>query len=239
MPEQLSLLSKGLIRREKLFTKHQIQNGDRFWWQPKNQTYYYSIDYEELQELIASAERGKISRTVENVCFENSTELSVEEIKETKFRGLSQNRSENTNQKKITTKQSDHLNIETQDNIAAALPEINLKRENYSKNKNPSSQSSATPERKEENLSSPPPGDRKDKSCAQVEQIVNLKWKESISDLDGAGIPVNKTLKDLLKLYPKDSVDSAIALLRARKREQHIPNPAGYAALSVKGGLGE
>lgn len=38
------LAERGIIRREKLFTKHQIQNGDRFWWQPKNQTYYYSQD---------------------------------------------------------------------------------------------------------------------------------------------------------------------------------------------------
>ena len=45
------LADRRIIRREKLFTKHQIQNGDRFWWQPKNQTYYYSLDYKKLQEL--------------------------------------------------------------------------------------------------------------------------------------------------------------------------------------------
>jgi hypothetical protein len=45
------LADRGIIRREKLFTKHQIQNGDRFWWQPKNQTYYYSLSTEKLQEL--------------------------------------------------------------------------------------------------------------------------------------------------------------------------------------------
>ncbi len=34
----------------------------------------------------------------------------------------------------------------------------------------------------------------------------------------------------------KERVDNAIALLRARKREQHIPNPAGYFTSVLKGG---
>ena len=45
------LSDRGIIRREKLFTKHQILQGDRFWWQPKNQTYYYTLNYNKLQEL--------------------------------------------------------------------------------------------------------------------------------------------------------------------------------------------
>lgn len=43
------------------------------------------------------------------------------------------------------------------------------------------------------------------------------------------------TIKDLLKLYPKNEVESAIALLRARKREQHIPNIGGYFVAALKG----
>lgn len=88
-----SLLKKGLIRREKLFTKHQIQNGDRFWWQPKNQTYYYVLNYDKLQELIEQVENAE---STENVGFENSTELSIEDFSDTKFRDCSQNRSKNT-----------------------------------------------------------------------------------------------------------------------------------------------
>ena len=107
-----SLLKKGLIRREKLFTKHQIQNGDRFWWQPKNQTYYYSLNYDRLQELIEQVENkenaearpahGEVSspsflaESPENVRFENSTKLSVEDFSDTKSCDCPQNNTKNT-----------------------------------------------------------------------------------------------------------------------------------------------
>ncbi|MCC0179888.1 hypothetical protein I4641_23405 [Waterburya agarophytonicola K14] len=38
-----------------------------------------------------------------------------------------------------------------------------------------------------------------------------------------------------MKLYPKEKVENAIALVRARKREQHIPNPSGYFVSALKG----
>ena len=65
-----SLLEKGLIRREKLFVQHHEQEYQAPWWNPKNQTYYYSVNYEELQKLIKKAE------TVENVRFVESSILS-------------------------------------------------------------------------------------------------------------------------------------------------------------------
>lgn len=42
-------------------------------------------------------------------------------------------------------------------------------------------------------------------------------------------------MTNLLKLYPKEKVASAIALLKARKREKHIPNPSGYFVSALKG----
>jgi hypothetical protein len=63
-------------------------------------------------------------------------------------------------------------------------------------------------------------------------------WEKLIPELDGAGIPINKTVKSLLKLYPKEKVEEAIALLRARKREKHIPNVAGYFVSALKGEWG-
>ena len=41
-----SLLAKGLIRREHLYDIHHGHN-----FAPKNRTYYYSVDYERLEEL--------------------------------------------------------------------------------------------------------------------------------------------------------------------------------------------
>jgi len=53
--------------------------------------------------------------------------------------------------------------------------------------------------------------------------------------LDGAGVPTNKTIKDLLKLYPSEKVEGAIAILKARKREKHVSNPSGYFVAALQG----
>jgi hypothetical protein len=52
--------------------------------------------------------------------------------------------------------------------------------------------------------------------------------------LDSAGIPVNKTVISLLKMYSSDEVKGAIAIFKARKREKHIPNPSGYFVAALK-----
>ncbi len=39
-------------------------------------------------------------------------------------------------------------------------------------------------------------------------------------------------------MYPKEKVEAAIALVRARKREQQIPNPSGYFVSALKGDWG-
>lgn len=111
-----SLVEKNLIRREKLFARHQEQEYSRFWWQPKNQTrtrmrpsrlngglryaLHYSINYEELQKLIEKA------GSTEFVRVEESTNLSVEEIEQTKVCELPRNSTKSTNHKKVTSKQS-------------------------------------------------------------------------------------------------------------------------------------
>jgi hypothetical protein len=45
-----SLVSKGVLKRKKLFKKHHGHN-----FSPKNQTYYYRLDYEELSLLALEA----------------------------------------------------------------------------------------------------------------------------------------------------------------------------------------
>lgn len=108
MMKQLS--DRGIIRREKLFTKHQIQKGDRFWWQPKNQTYYYTLNYEKLQDLGKKfvSERAKKERTKDTAeasdnaqTPENSVSLktqilSNEEIEDTKFSDCAKFNTKNT-----------------------------------------------------------------------------------------------------------------------------------------------
>ena len=46
---------------------------------------------------------------------------------------------------------------------------------------------------------------------------------------------MNKTIKDLLKLYPAEKVEEAIAILKERKREKHVSNPSGYFVAALQG----
>jgi hypothetical protein len=48
--------------------------------------------------------------------------------------------------------------------------------------------------------------------CIQASVAVNKNWKELIPELDSTGIPINKTVKSLLKLYSKEKVEEAITL---------------------------
>ncbi len=41
---------------------------------------------------------------------------------------------------------------------------------------------------------------------------------------------------NLLKMYESEQVSRAIAIFKVRKREQHIPNPAGYFVQALKEG---
>ena len=66
------------------------------------------------------------------------------------------------------------------------------------------------------------------------QKAINSKWKEQIEELDQMGVGINKTLISLVKMYSEEEVDKAVALLKVRKREQHIPNPGGYLTAALK-----
>ena len=85
-----SLLEKGLISRKKLYVKHHEIKHDNPYWHPKNQTYYYSVNYDRLQELIDEVENQENAETIENVRFVSPTKLSVEDFQDTKYCELSQ-----------------------------------------------------------------------------------------------------------------------------------------------------
>ena len=58
-----SLLEKGLIEQKKLYVKHHEIKHDNPYWHPKNQTYYYSVNYDELQKRIEQVEGTKRGST--------------------------------------------------------------------------------------------------------------------------------------------------------------------------------
>ena len=124
-----SLLEKGLIERKKLYVKHHEIKHDNPYWNPKNQTYYYSVNYDELQKRIDRVEGTKNAEaglalapvgdasfpaeTTENVRIEDFTKLSIEDSLDTKCCELSQNKTDITSiENNSKTKSHPHLPCE-------------------------------------------------------------------------------------------------------------------------------
>ena len=193
-----------------------IRHKARQW----NQTNFYSLDCDRLVEF-----------------------LNVETSTSTEMKQLCVNSSQDDDNQTLEVSDSQLSYIDTkstskeeqQSSVAASLLKSNLEDgSNLEKvNERPAKVTSSTGKNKQQLKSSKPNIDEV-KSFAKVEYIVNEKWKDQIKDLDSAGIPVNKTLIGLLKSYEFERVESAIALFKTRKREQHIPNPAGYFVKALK-----
>ena len=101
-----SLLEKGLISRKKLYVKHHEIKHDNPYWHPKNQTYYYSVNYDRLQELIDEVENQENAESTENVRFVSPTKLSIEDFQDTKYCELSQHITNTTSIKNNSKDQS-------------------------------------------------------------------------------------------------------------------------------------
>lgn len=165
----------------------------------------------------AEAEHIEISELADNPSQDNKTET------------LEAN---NTRDSYIGTKNT-HTKKQ-QSNIAASSFEEKKVESDFIKPECDSVKSSSSSVQKDKNTSNSEQNADEDKNDAEVDYIVNKKWKDQIKDLDSAGIPVNKTLIGLLKSYKFEQVKDAIALFKTRKREQHIPNPAGYFVTALK-----
>jgi len=197
-----------------------------------NQTNYYSLNYKRLREW-AEAESIEISELCNSAPQED--EDRSPKMRDTKF---SLYETKNTF-KKETTRQSDCQKEQKNGNIAAASPKTAFKKGGNRKDSNPHSEElTAVPSQNKVNSSSRESNSSEEKEAIKIDVLVNSKWKELIPLLDSTGIPINKTLKDLLKLYPAEQVENAIAIVRARKREKRIPNPSGYFVSALKGDWG-
>ena len=193
-----------------------IRHKARQW----NQTNFYSLDCDALAKFLQSEMAA--STEMKQLCVSSSQDNDKQPL-EVSDSQLSYIDTKNTSKE------------EQQSNVAASFLKENLKDGSNTKKvkDRPAKVTSFTGENKQQ-LESSKQNIDKGESSAKVEYIVNEKWKDQIKDLDSAGIPVNKTLIGLLKSYEFERVESAIALFKTRKREQHIPNPAGYFVTALK-----
>lgn len=192
-----------------------IRHKARQW----NQTNFYSLDCDRLAEFLDR--EVATSTEIKQLCNSLSQDDDNQTLEVS-----------NSQLSYIDTKSTSK---EEQQSSAASFCKSALGDESASKqvNERPAKVTSST-EKNKQQLELNQQNIDEVKSSVKVEHIVNKKWKEQIKDLDSAGIFVNKTLIGLLKSYEFKRIESAIALFKIRKREQHIPNPAGYFVKALK-----
>ena len=198
-----------------------------------NQTNYYNLNYQRLKEW-AEAESIEISE----MC---NTPPQDERNQTLKMRDsdISLYEPKITNQKETAKQELGDRFSRKSPPFAAASSKSALEEEVNQKGNNLHSvELTVSPGQKKAQLEPNKSNPSEETNIAEVDYIVNTKWKELIPLLDSTGIPTNRTIKDLLKLYPAEKVENAIALLKARKRESHIPNPSGYFVSALKGDWG-
>jgi hypothetical protein len=211
-----SLLEKGLIYREKLYVKHHELKHDNPYWHPKNQTYYYSLNYDKLQGLIEQHENAEI---IENLRVESHTKLSVEDSQDTKCCELSQNKTDITNIENNSTDQS-HPTLpcvgEEKEKINQEKEEINQEKQEFS----PKGYRSAyNPELlKEKEINSVDPKTlEQDTNIGQVEEKIN-QYKNTINN---STQPETEKLQETDRPSPKLKAQSVT--LSKQKREDKAP----------------
>ena len=212
-----------------------IVNVIRYKSRQWNQTNYYSLDRDRLAEYLKS----QIPETIEMVEMCATTSQGEEsQTLDLRDSELSLYESKITTKERTTEQSSDRLRDKS-NLVAAARQNEALEREKSQKNNNPHSVELIASIVQENSESEPVNSNTgEDKNLLNVDYIVNIKWEKLIPLLDSTGIPINKTVTSLLKLYPKEKVESAIALVKARRREQHIPNVSGYFVSALKGDWG-
>ncbi|HHP7231644.1 MAG TPA: hypothetical protein ACFCUY_12400 [Xenococcaceae cyanobacterium] len=197
-----------------------------------NQTNYYSLDYARLFKYL-----GWKAETIENselcVTTERGEDIPQLEVRDSE---LSLIDTKNTSQKETAE-------AGESEEIAAASFERGLDQEgDRERDINHSEELTASPSQELPQSVSNQKVAIKESSSAQCSmkeigrnKVINQNWKSLTEELDSIGVPINKTLIGLVKIYSEEEVRGAIALLKLRKREKQIPNPGGYFTAALKG----
>ena len=229
----LYLTESKFINAMNILRSLEIVKVDRLKAKNWIQTNHYSLDYQKLGEW-AEAESIEIFELADKPSQGNRTETletidPIDSYIETKI----------TNQKELTTEQ-EYSDRQDEKLTSAAARQRKQPKEEENQKDGISHSTELTASAGQNKAQSKPNKSNigEETNIASVDYIVNKNWEKLIPLLDSMGVPINKTIKDLLKLYPKEKVEGAISLLKARKRESYIPNPSGYFVSALKGDWG-
>ena len=187
-----------------------------------NQTNYYSLDYERLFKFLNWKTAESIEMVEMCVTTERGEGEQTLDLRDTRFSYI---------ETKITPKEE----AAEQCVVAPFKKAVNAEKESQGINPHlsgltdPPGQNKTKSADVEEDISG-------DKNLPGVDYIVNKQWKCHLSQLDSAGVPTNSTVVRMVKKYKEEEVEGAIAIFKVRKREGHIPNPAGYFVQALKEG---
>jgi hypothetical protein len=215
-----------------------------------NQTNYYSLNYDRLFEFLKWQRSADLrtgfplakgtarARSTENSEMCNPTAQGEESLTlDLRNNDLSFKEAETT-VCDLTTKQatdSSHSEETTSKNPFAVAPKKPTIKTNLNQQCKASAKLSSTDA---QTNSKPVEANKKpveDKKIVGVDvKINNKKWESHLKELETLGVPQNPTVVKMVKSHEAKEVENAIALIRNRKRDKHIPNPAGYFVQALK-----
>ncbi|BAZ47065.1 hypothetical protein NIES4102_42160 (plasmid) [Chondrocystis sp. NIES-4102] len=244
--EQFSWLSVWQFRKAmSLLRSLGIVKVIRYKSKQWNQTNYYTLDSDRLNEYLKS----QSSQSIEiSEMWKYTDQDENNQHLEMRDSNISYNETKNTSLD-ITTKQNQidrvayplgnrqFKQVKQEFDIAAASEKLNLNQEgNQQRVESPRQDLTASVAQNNEESELNKQNLDENKTVPQVDYIVNERWRELIPLLDSTGIPVNKTVVNLLKMYTAEQVKGAIAIMKSRRRDQYIPNPSGYFVAALKQG---
>ena len=204
-----------------------------------NQTNYYTLDYDRLHEFLGTesststtdSEEAKNAESTEISDLCNNTDQAEESLTlEMRDSKLSYIDSKKTSLEDQTTKQTVAASPEKEELNALGEPEAKVTQPKVNG-------------LGEENKANSGFGNKsagKEVSSAKCSiKVVNKEWRSHLDQLDSLGVGINPTVVKVVKANQKEDVERAIALLKSRKRDGHISNPAGFVVQSLKQNWGQ
>ena len=198
-----------------------------------NQTNYYTLDYERLSEFMkqGAAESTEIS----DLCATTDRDVNIPHL-EVKDSHKSYIETKITSPEK-TTKQVAAAFLK-KDEIEEIISEEGNHRETTSKpltdDLNPKQKTNTKSNNKKKSPSPCSTKKYKHNSQSAETKINNQQWRSHLNELDQLGVKINQTIINAVKFQKTEKVEGALALLKARKRDKYISNPAGYFIQALK-----